>query len=148
MNEEATKVKAQIIVPIDDSTYSHQALEFAISFAKQIDGELILTNVQPTYSSPNLHRFISKQEIQEYIHDTAEEILERALQSISTENVHIEKVIRIGIPKVEITKLAEERKAYCIVMGTRGMGAVKSALIGSVSLGVLQLSPCPVTVVP
>lgn len=141
-------MKQKIIVPIDDSAYSHRAFEFAISVAKQIDGEIVLINVQPAYSTPNVQRFISKKAIQEFINETAEDILKRALESVSNEDVNIQKLIRTGIPKVEITKLAKELNAYCIVMGTRGMGAVKSALIGSVSLGVLQLSPCPVTVVP
>ncbi|WP_075981586.1 universal stress protein [Bacillus massilinigeriensis] len=141
-------MKQKIIVPIDDSGYSHRALEFAISVAKQVDGEIVLVNVQPAYSTPNVHRFISKEAIQEFINETAGEILDRAIESVSDRDVAIEKVILTGIPKVVITNLAKELNAYCIVMGTRGMGAVKSALIGSVSLGVLQLSPCPVTVVP
>jgi nucleotide-binding universal stress UspA family protein len=141
-------MKQKIIVPIDDSDYSHRALEFAYTVAKQIDGEIVLVNVQPTYATPNVHRFISKEDIREFISETAESILERALQEVKNEGTNIEKAIRTGIPKIEITNLAKELNAYCIVMGSRGMGAVKSALIGSVSLGVLQLSPCPVIVVP
>ncbi|WP_071394987.1 universal stress protein [Bacillus tuaregi] len=142
-------MKKQIIVPIDDSIHSHQALKYACTVATESNADIILVNVQPSYdSSPNFHQFVSKAEIQAYIQETGDGILEKAIKTITNQEIHTEKVIRTGIPKVEITNLAKERNAACIIMGTRGLGAVKSAFIGSVSLGVLQLAPCPVTLVP
>ncbi|WP_338453051.1 universal stress protein [Niallia oryzisoli] len=142
-------MKKQIIVPIDDSTQSHQALQYACTIAKETDADIVLVNVQPSYTStPNIHRFISKADIQDFIQGAANEILEKAIETVKDPEIHIEKVVRAGIPKVEITNLAKERNATSIIMGTRGLGAVKSAFIGSVSLGVLQLATCPVTLVP
>lgn len=137
-----------IIVPIDDSVHSHQALHFAVTVANQINGKIVIVNVQPNLFTPNIQRFIAKQEIQAYLQELGDEILNKAEQLISKESIPIEKIFRIGIPKVEICNLAKNLEAYCIVMGSRGMGPVKSAVLGSVSLGVLQLAPCPVTIVP
>jgi nucleotide-binding universal stress UspA family protein len=67
---------------------------------------------------------------------------------VKDQDIRIEKVVRIAVPKVEIANLAKERNASNIIMGTRGLGSVKSAFIGSVSLGVLQLAHCPVTMIP
>lgn len=142
-------MKKQIIVPIDDSTYSYQALKYACGVALQTDASLVLVNVQPHYAaSPNFHQFVSKAEINEYLESTANEILDKAVQSVEDSTIHIEKVVRTGVPKVEITDLAKERDASSIIMGRRGLGALKSAFIGSTSLGVLQLAHCPVTMVP
>jgi nucleotide-binding universal stress UspA family protein len=142
-------MKKQIIVPIDDSTHSYEALKYACSVAVETDAAIVLVNVRPHYeASPNFHQFVSKAEIIEYVEDAANQILDKAVQSIEDPKIHLEKVIRVGIPKVEITDLAKERNASCIIMGRRGLGAVKSAFIGSVSLGVLQLASCPVTMVP
>ena len=139
----------QIIVPIDESIHSHRALQYACKVAKEADVHLVVVNVQPSYDkSPNFHQFVSKSEIQQYIQETGAEILEKAIQAIDDKDIEVEKIICTGIPKVEITKIAKERDASSIIMGTRGYGAVKSAFIGSVSLGVLQLAPCPVTLVP
>ncbi|WP_428908089.1 universal stress protein [Niallia sp. Krafla_26] len=139
----------QLIVPIDESTHSHRALQYACTVAKEVDARIMLVNVQPSYDTfPNIHRFVSKADIELYIQETAEEILEKAIKAVEQLDVELEKVVCTGVPKVEITKLAKERKATSIIMGTRGLGAVKSAFIGSVSLGVLQLAPCPVTLVP
>jgi nucleotide-binding universal stress UspA family protein len=138
----------KIIVPIDDSIHSHHALQFAVKIAKEMDGEIVIVNIQPNLFTPNIQRFISKGEIHQYLQQMAEEILEKASEVIRGEDVQVEKIVRIGIPKVEITKLAKELDAFQIVMGSRGMGPVKSAVLGSVSIGVLQLTPCPVTIVP
>jgi len=51
-------------------------------------------------------------------------------------------------PGEGICHIAEDEKAELIVMGTRGMGAVKRAIIGSVSEYVIRHSTIPCLVVP
>jgi nucleotide-binding universal stress UspA family protein len=51
-------------------------------------------------------------------------------------------------PEAEsILKVAESCKADLIVMGSRGFGAVKGLLVGSVSRKVIHYATCPVMVV-
>jgi nucleotide-binding universal stress UspA family protein len=47
-----------------------------------------------------------------------------------------------------ILKAALERNVDVIVLGARGLGAVRSLVLGSVSHGVVQHAHCPVLVVP
>ena len=54
---------------------------------------------------------------------------------------------RVGRPDREIVDLAEELGAGFIVMGSRGLGAMRRALLGSVSESVLRHAHCPVLVV-
>jgi nucleotide-binding universal stress UspA family protein len=56
-------------------------------------------------------------------------------------------VVEIGSPAETIAKVAREQGCDGIVMGTRGLGAVSSVLLGSVSSRVLHLSDLPVTLV-
>ncbi|WP_062351324.1 universal stress protein [Bacillus kwashiorkori] len=137
----------KIIVPIDNSIHSHRAFQFAVNLAQCLKGEIILLNVQPNIATTNVKRFISQDEIDAYLQELGTEIIDNAIQTVKP-TVPIEKVIRIGVPKVEICKEAKEANAYCIVMGSRGMGPIKGAVIGSVSYGVLHFAPCPVTIVP
>ena len=54
--------------------------------------------------------------------------------------------LRNGRPEQEIVALADELGAGLIVMGGRGLGGMKRALIGSVSDSVVRHAHCPVLV--
>src|SRR5215204_3745848 len=55
--------------------------------------------------------------------------------------------LRMGQVALEIVALAEELQADLIVMGSRGLGGVRRALMGSVSDSVVRHAHCPVLVV-
>jgi nucleotide-binding universal stress UspA family protein len=55
--------------------------------------------------------------------------------------------VRLGRPDAEIVGLAEELGAGLIVLGSRGLGPLRSALMGSVSDSVIRHARCPVMVV-
>ena len=54
--------------------------------------------------------------------------------------------LRNGRPEQEIVALAEELGVGLIVMGGRGLGGMKRALVGSVSDSVVRHAHCPVLV--
>ena len=54
---------------------------------------------------------------------------------------------KLGRPDAEIVGLAEELGAGLIVLGSRGHGSLRSALMGNVSHSVVQHAHCPVLVV-
>ena len=54
--------------------------------------------------------------------------------------------LKIRGPVEEIVTLAEETGAGLIVLGSRGLGGVGRALMGSVSEFVVRYAPCPVLV--
>jgi len=51
-------------------------------------------------------------------------------------------------PGEGICRIAEEEKAELIVMGSRGMGTVKRAILGSVSEHVIRHATIPCLIVP
>ena len=54
---------------------------------------------------------------------------------------------RVGSPATEIVAPAEETGAGLVVLGSRGLGAMRRALMGSVSDSVVRHAPCPTLVV-
>jgi len=54
---------------------------------------------------------------------------------------------RIGRPDAQIVGLADELDAGLIVLGSRGLGSLRRALMGSVSDSVVRHAHCPVLVV-
>jgi nucleotide-binding universal stress UspA family protein len=59
-----------------------------------------------------------------------------------------ERRVEFGAPAKRLVAVAEEAGAELIVVGSRGRGALRAALLGSVSAELIGLSPCPVLVVP
>ena len=60
----------------------------------------------------------------------------------------VEGRVEVGLPSERLAEVADEEAAEFIVVGTRGRGTLKSALLGSVSSELVGLSPCPVLAVP
>jgi nucleotide-binding universal stress UspA family protein len=59
-----------------------------------------------------------------------------------------ERRLQLGDPVERLAEVADEQEAAMLVVGSRGRGALRSALLGSVSAGLLAKAPCPVVVVP
>jgi len=61
--------------------------------------------------------------------------------------VAIERRIEIGDPGQTLCRFATEVSADVVVVGSRGRGTIKRALLGSVSSHVVHNAPCPVLVI-
>jgi nucleotide-binding universal stress UspA family protein len=59
-----------------------------------------------------------------------------------------EQRVEWGSPAAALLKIAAELDALLIVIGTRSLGGLKAAALGSVSHRVTAEAPCPVVVVP
>lgn len=60
----------------------------------------------------------------------------------------VELVVEKGDPVAVLSRLARERSAALIFIGSRGRGTIGSALLGSVSPGLVRTAGCPVAIVP
>ena len=61
--------------------------------------------------------------------------------------VSLRRLVRKGIPYIEIIKLARDEGVDLIITGSCGRSGVKSMLIGSVAEKVVRNAPCPVLTV-
>jgi nucleotide-binding universal stress UspA family protein len=75
------------------------------------------------------------------------EPLREAAQLAAEKGADVETALLKGRPADEIVAYADDIDADLIVVGSRGHGSIASALIGSVSLGVLHESRRPVLIV-
>jgi nucleotide-binding universal stress UspA family protein len=76
----------------------------------------------------------------------AREVFERLAPAITP--AHADCELRLGQPAAELAAAAADCEAELLVVGTRGRGAWRTAVLGSVSVAVAHLAPCPVLVVP
>jgi nucleotide-binding universal stress UspA family protein len=78
----------------------------------------------------------------------AQRLLDTQVEQVRTAGGSVTQVhLGFGRPDEEIVALAEELGARLIVLGSRGRGGVKRALMGSVSDSVVRHAHCPVMVV-
>ena len=120
------------MVGVDGSKYAEKALKQAIEVAKRFSAEVTVVNV---YHVP------TGQDVSQKILDKAKAMLEDA--GVKSKLV---SVLSPNTPKV-ITDMAEDQKFDLVVVGSRGMGAIKAYLIGSVCNKICYDSPISVLIV-
>jgi nucleotide-binding universal stress UspA family protein len=135
----------RILVALDGSIYSEQALDQAISMSTVCNSVLFAVSVVEAYptslkSGPGIEAKIEK--------DTRD-YLERVGRKVANENISFEPIVHVGgQPHEFIVKEAKKRNIDLIVMGTHGRTGLKRIILGSVAQKVIGYAPCSVLVVP
>jgi nucleotide-binding universal stress UspA family protein len=75
-------------------------------------------------------------------------LLENAQSLFSGQGIQAETLERQGKPAFTICDVADEIGADLIIMGCRGLGLTEEGADDSVTTRVINLSPCPVLIVP
>ncbi len=134
-----------IVLAVDGSEYSLRALECARSLAAKYTASLLLVHVFSHTS--DLLGYQDFEKLYAKRKSAGQAILDDALTKLSDADLEVHAELAEGSDAEAILTLAEKHEADLIVMGTRGFGAVKGLLVGSVSRKVIHLSKCPVMVV-
>jgi nucleotide-binding universal stress UspA family protein len=124
----------KILVPIDGSETARKALEYAADLAKQTGSTLILLSV---VEPPSPLYIALLENLEGHLMQIAETHIADAEGLCRAKGVESQKLIRTGYPVEEIIKAAEDSQADLIIMGSHGKSALGSALLGSVTMGVI-----------
>lgn len=138
----------KILVPVDGSELALDAVRHALRLRQEgLDAAFLLATVQePTY-------------VYEMVLAPDADVLERLSGAVGSRalagaealfnaaGVPFEREIGSGEPAPTLIEMAERQGCDAIILGARGLGVLRSALLGSVSQGVLHGSKLPVTVV-
>jgi nucleotide-binding universal stress UspA family protein len=129
-----------ILHPTDFSPNSQYALHVAAALARDYDAELIVMHVHAIPVALYGEAGVAP------VPDTS--AAEQAeLDSIDIPGVRVSRVMTEGEPVGEILRVAEERHADMIVMGTHGRRGLTRLVMGSVSELVVRRANCPVLTV-
>jgi nucleotide-binding universal stress UspA family protein len=135
----------RILVPLDFSSASMEALDYAVSIAKQFHAAIHLLHVYPPDEAlaPGAgHLLFESAEAMERLNEELTGIHRKHAPTFRPENCHI----RGGRPHQEIVQLAREIDADLIALSTRGHSGLKHLLLGSTAERVVRSAPCPVLV--
>lgn len=137
-----------VLIPVDGSANSLRAVGYMIDHVRE-NGPctLHLLNVQPPIVSGTVLGFVSKDMIQEYYLDEAKMALADAKAALDKAGVMYQEALRVGHIAESIKAYATEHQCDHIIMGSRGLGAAGSLLLGSVALKVLHTIHIPVVLI-
>jgi nucleotide-binding universal stress UspA family protein len=144
----------KILLATDSSEEAELALSTAVDLANSTNSQLHVVTVgpwnpDPSYASHEASlRWETYEQASEAIGKEAQEILDNQVRKIEEGGGSVQEAhLRRGRKDEEIVRVAEEIGAGLIVMGSRGLGGIRRALMGSVSDGVMRHAHCPVLVV-
>jgi len=133
-----------ILVPVDFSKPSLDALQHALALARRYEAQLTLLHViEPLH--PDM--LIDTTQGQRDARVAAHERLTRLADATKKAWPRTDRELRAGHPVTTITALAKRTNADLIVIGTHGYTGLKHAMLGSVAERVVRHAPCPVLTV-
>jgi nucleotide-binding universal stress UspA family protein len=136
----------RILVPVDFSDCSLDAVEYAAVVAQQAKASLLLLHVLEPVSY-GLDFTLGHSRTREQVRETWTKRLEELAASLRVRQVPVESQLRGGLPADSILDSARTLPCDLIVMGTHGRRGISHAFSGSVAEAVLRKALCPVLTV-
>jgi nucleotide-binding universal stress UspA family protein len=142
----------KILVPVDGSTHSMEALKTALDFVKMKSAEILVISVVPYIGGMEDHEISPSRRDRhmEGFTKVSEDAVKQACEILSKENVTAKcsetVMASVSVPDA-IIDFAEKEKADLIVMGSRGLSTSTRFKLGSVASQVVKYSPCSIYLV-
>jgi nucleotide-binding universal stress UspA family protein len=140
----------RILLATDGSEAAELAALRAVDLADATDSELhvVHVGVVPIFLKSYPGTLGYDRKLYEQIEEVSRELLRKQSWRVKAAGGTVAGAhLRMGEVAMEIVALAEALHAGLIVMGSRGLGGVRRALMGSVSDSVVRHAHCPVLVV-
>jgi nucleotide-binding universal stress UspA family protein len=135
-----------ILFPTDFSQNARTALKYAVAFARNDDGRVVILNVQ-TSKVPadllNLPDEVFEEQDRQWLLQVRSEARE-LLRDPLLENVDVESAFAEGEPAAEIARAALDHEIDLVTVVTRGRRGLSRAFGGSMAEEIIAESPCAV----
>ncbi|MBW4670564.1 MAG: universal stress protein [Cyanomargarita calcarea GSE-NOS-MK-12-04C] len=131
-----------VLFPIDQSRETREAAEVVVNIVQKYGSSLVLLSVveESAADAPSSDPMASEEAVAQ--------LLESAKTLFSQQGIRAETIEKQGKPAFTICDVADEIGADLIIMGCRGLGLTDEGSTDSVTTRVINLSPCPVLIVP
>lgn len=134
-----------ILVAVDGSDHSLRALQHAAKLARALNSRLFLVHAYP--STTDIVGYSDFTSLVARRKEKGQEVLNTMRAGLEDPDLALEEVLLEGPEAEAVLNAAEAHEADLIVIGSRGLGAVKRWLLGSFSQKVSHLAHCPVLLV-
>lgn len=137
----------QLMIAVDGSEESLQAVHKAVSLVEMgLRADIALVNVQEAASLLELATH-DADDIAIAAVEAGEHLMQAGMALLDAKGIGYTTEVVLGEPAAMLMDVAEEINADLVLIGARGMGAIESALVGSVSKVVISRCTKPVLVV-
>ncbi|XLQ11275.1 MAG: universal stress protein [cyanobacterium endosymbiont of Epithemia adnata isolate EadnSB Bon19] len=133
-----------VLFPMDKSREAREAAEIVANIVKTYNSHLILLSV---IENPLEEENIGQESIMGSA-DVVAKLLQAAQALFANKGIEADLIEREGMPSFAICDVADEVNADLIIMGCRGLGLTMEGASESVTNRVINLSPCPVLIIP
>lgn len=141
-----------VLLATDGSPTAEKATATAIDLARLLGTEIVIVSVWDVayagYSAMGFAPVPMNADLAKLCEKEATTAISEAAARAEEAGVETRSVVLRGFPVEAICDAAERFGPEFLVIGSHGWGAMKRALFGSVSTGVLHHATCPVLVVP
>lgn len=138
----------RILLAVDGSEHSRKAMKVAIDLASKMGARLcVLSVAAPPYIPPEPYG-IAIAGLEEAVTEYATSLAKAAAAQAEKAGVPADWRVESGSVADMICHTADAVGAELIVLGSRGNGTLRRALLGSVSSRVIHIAETPVLVVP
>jgi len=143
-----------ILVPVDFSSHSENALVCAAELAETLGNKLVILHVvHDPGDAPGYYSVKGRDQQLRRMEDVAAEMLDEFFHKMQKTHpgLHVLEqattMLVVGLPVNRILEAAEKIHARMIVMGSQGRTGLAHALLGSKAEQVVRLAPVPVMIV-
>ncbi|MFA8343991.1 MAG: universal stress protein [Rhodothermaceae bacterium] len=136
----------KILIPVDFSAYSRNALNYAFSFSQEIEAEIYTIYVVEPLIFPADFSMgqISIPAMDVDTTERAKNELSTFIDNVLGQNNQVKTVIKTGKPFVEINETAAELDIDLIIIASHGHTGVEHLFFGGTAEKVVRKAPCPV----
>ena len=139
-------MSGHIICAVDESPEGQRACAVAAGLSTDLGWDTALLHVVPEHHQlPDRDSALAERNRQA-VQAHADRLLESVAEDHGLNPLACE--VAVGSPAEEILRAAADQDPELVVVGSRGRGELRSAVLGSVSMSVAQHAECPVVVVP
>jgi nucleotide-binding universal stress UspA family protein len=143
------KAFKKILVPVDFSACSNEAIQTAVDLAGRYEATICLLHVHDlgAHALPVGYQLPNPGQIEHVMASHGEQLerTKKGLEAAGARNLTTQ-LLR-GVPASEIVAFAKDSAADLIVMGTHGRTGLEHVIVGSVAERVVRRASCPVLVV-
>jgi len=148
----------KILVPIDFSDYSKNALGYAVVLAKKINASITVFHsfyftTAPEYGTLASYINMAIEEEQKRYEEQMKDLLktyENEKYDDESGKLEINSVVKLGLPSEDIARMVKDNGFKLVIMGTKGATGIDRLLFGSVTANIIEDSDvkCSVFAVP